>query len=175
MIIEEIALKGAFLIKLDTYDDHRGFFTRAYCKKEFAVAGINFDIVQGNLSFSEKKHTMRGLHYQTGTSGEKKLVKCMHGSILDVMVDLRENSETFGQHYKVELSHKNNLMILVPEGFAHGFMTLEPNTFVYYQVSNYYNKLSEKCIRWNDPFFGIQWPTNEPILSNTDANCPDFK
>lgn len=171
----ELPLKGAFLVELEPFTDNRGWFTRVFCKTEFANAGIEFNVLQSNLSFSEHKNTLRGLHYQTGPSAEKKFVKCMHGSMLDVIVDVRNDSPTFGQHYKVVLSQDNHLMMMVPEGFAHGFLTLEPNTFVNYLVTSFYNKQSEKGIRWNDPFFAIDWPVNNPILSPGDANCPDFQ
>lgn len=175
MKFQKLFLDGAFVIELEPHQDNRGYFSRLFCKDELQKAGIDFSIVQSNFSFTEKPYTLRGLHYQIGASAEKKLVKCMHGKILDVMVDLRTESETFGQHYLAELSGHNHLMVMVPEGFAHGFLTLEPNTVVAYHVSQTYNKSLEKSIRWNDPFFAIPWPVKDPILSDSDANCPDFK
>ena len=174
MVFNELPLKGAYLIELQEHQDQRGFFGRTFCKKEFAENGIDFDIVQTNLSFSKYTNTLRGMHYQVNGSEEKKLVKCMQGRILDVILDIRKDSPTFGQNYKVELSQENHLMLLVPEGFAHGFITLEPNCYLFYQVSNFYDKEKERAIRWNDPFYNIDWPTDNPILSERDASHPDF-
>jgi dTDP-4-dehydrorhamnose 3,5-epimerase len=174
MQFSELPIKGAFLIQVQSYKDHRGSFARAYCKKEFASAGIDLEIVQSNLSFSEKENTLRGMHYQKGDHAEKKLVKCIKGRILDVLLDLRKDSSGFGQYYMQELSGDNNLMILVPEGVAHGFLTLDPDCFVFYQVSNYYNKENEAAVRWDDPRFSIPWPVSDPIVSERDANHPDY-
>lgn len=175
MIFTKLPIEGAFLIEVQSFRDHRGAFTRAYCKNEFTEQGIDFEVVQSNLSYSENIHTLRGLHYQSGEFAEKKLIKCLYGKILDVIVDVRDDSPTFGQHYKVELSRENGLMLLVPEGIAHGFLTLEPKTHVCYSTSNFYNNDHEHVIRWNDPFFAIQWPVDNPILSDKDANHPNFK
>lgn len=175
MVFKELPLKGAYLIENIELVDDRGFFSRTFCVKKFSDAGINMNVVQSNLSYSKNKNILRGMHYQINAAAEKKLVKCILGKILDVIIDIREDSPTFGQHYKVELSQKNQKMLLVPEGFAHGFLTLVPNCYVFYQVSNYYDKENERAIRWNDPFFNIDWPISNPILSKKDANHPNFK
>lgn len=175
MIFKESPLEGAYIIELKQHHDPRGSFTRLFCRHEFERHGLDFKVVQTNHSYSHKKHTLRGMHYQTGAGSEKKLVKCIHGSILDVIVDLREHAPTFGHHYKIELTESNNLMMLVPEGFAHGFLTLEDHSQVLYHVSNFYDPQLEKAIRWDDPYFGINWPVTNPILSDRDANHPDYK
>lgn len=175
MVFNELPLKGAFLIEPNKHEDSRGFFGRTFCKKEFWDAGIDMEVVQSNLSFSAHQYTLRGMHFQKDEAAEKKLVKCMQGSIIDVILDIRPDSPTFGKYYQAELSQENNKMLLVPEGFAHGFITMVPNTYVFYQVSNYYNKEKESAIRWNDPFFNINWPVSNPVLSDKDANHPNFR
>lgn len=175
MIFKELPLKGAYLIELQQHRDHRGSFSRLFCRNELKEQGLDFNVAQTNHSFSQHRHTLRGMHYQTGPAAEVKLVKCIHGKILDVIIDLREGSPTYGHHYKAGLTGDNNLMMLIPEGFAHGFLTLEDHCHVLYHVSNFYDPDLEKAIRWNDPFFGIDWPVAQPILSERDANHPDFK
>lgn len=175
MIFNKLPLEGAYLIETKSFEDHRGTFARTYCSKEFAEADIDFKVLQSNISYSKHKDTIRGMHYQTGRYAEKKLVKCIKGRILDVIIDLRRDSKTFGKHYKTELNDQNNLLVLIPEGFAHGFLTLEPDCYVFYQVSNFYNKENEKAVRWNDPVFKIEWPVDNPVISEKDNNHPDFK
>jgi dTDP-4-dehydrorhamnose 3,5-epimerase len=174
MKFKKLTLKGAYLIELESRKDHRGYFARAFCRNEFASEGIDFQIVQSNLSYSEHVHTLRGMHFQTGDAAEKKIVKCMKGEILDVIIDLRKDSESYGHYYSAVLNEENNLMMFVPEGFAHGFLTLRPHTIVFYQVSNFYNSESEGAIRWNDPNFAIDWPVSDPVISERDASHPDY-
>ena len=127
------------------------------------------------MSLSRPKFTLRGMHYQIDGAEEAKLIRCTKGKILDVIIDIRKNSETFGKHIAVELSEENYEMLYVPEGFAHGFMTLVENCEVSYQVSQFYSPGKERGIRWNDPMFNIQWPSQNPVISEKDAVHPDFK
>lgn len=175
MQFKELPLQGAYLIDPDVHHDQRGFFSRSFCRDEFARHGIHFQVAQSNLSYSRQLHTLRGMHFQKGKAAEKKLVKCLRGKILDVIIDLRAGSPTFCEHFKIELSEENHLMLLVPEGFAHGFLTLEADCQVFYQVNNYYDPENEAAVRWNDPIFSIQWPVTNPLLSGRDAGLPDFK
>ncbi|MFC1735406.1 dTDP-4-dehydrorhamnose 3,5-epimerase [Candidatus Hydrogenedentota bacterium] len=170
----ETELKGAYTIALEPIHDHRGSFARGFCAQEFREHGLCDSMVQSNLSVSTRKHTLRGMHYQVDGAEEAKLVRCFRGSILDVIIDLRKGSNTFGQHIGVELTESNGNMLYVPEGFAHGFISLEDDCHVFYQVSNFYAPGKEKGIRWNDPFFNIEWPTDKPVLSDKDANHSDF-
>jgi len=170
----ETKLKDAFVIELEPFHDHRGSFARTFCAREFADHGLHEHLVQTNLSISGPKHTLRGMHYQIEGAEEAKLVRCIKGKILDSIIDLRKDSATYGQHVSVELSDENNRMFYVPEGFAHGFLTLEEDCHVMYQVSNYYAPGKERGIRWNDPSFKIQWGVDEPVLSEKDSVLEDF-
>lgn len=174
MIFTETKLKGAYLIDLQKREDHRGFFARAFCADEFKAHGLNSVFVQGNISRTLKKHTLRGMHYQVDGAEEAKLVRCTKGKILDVILDVRKDSPTFGQHVAVELSEDNHRQIYVPEGFAHGFLTLVDNIEVAYLVSQFYSPGKEKGIRWNDTQFNIQWPVDAPVLSEKDAGYADY-
>ena len=174
MLFQELNLKGAFVITTEPRADHRGSFERSFCANEFQKFGLNHIMVQSNLSKSLKKHTLRGMHFQQNGAEEAKLVRCIKGKIWDVIIDIRPNSDTYCQHVGIELSENNNLMLYVPEGFAHGFITLEDDCHVFYQVSNFYTPNSENGIRWNDQLFGIQWPTLNPIISDKDNQHQDF-
>lgn len=167
-------IAGAYLIEREPFQDHRGSFARTFCAREFREHGLRDTMVQSNLSISFPQYTLRGMHYQTDGAEEAKLITCMRGHIFDVILDLRCSSPTFGQHVHVELTDANHLMVYVPEGCAHGFLTLVEHCYVFYQVSQAYTPEKERGIRWNDPFFGIQWPVNNPILSEKDANYPNF-
>ena len=175
MKFNKTELKDAYLIEIEPINDHRGFFARTFCKKEFNKYGLDFDIVQNNLSLSYKKSTLRGMHYQVEGAEEIKVIRCIKGRILDVIIDIRTSSPTFGKHIKVELSDSNNLMLYVPRGFAHGFLTLEDNCEIFYLVSNFYTPDKERGIRWNDPFFKINWSIKNPIISEKDRNYGDYK
>jgi len=169
MKFKKLALQGAYVIELDRFKDERGFFTRTFCSNEFSDLKLDEVYVQSNWSFSEATHTLRGLHFQKGDSAESKLVRCTQGRLIDVIVDFRKESPTYLNHHCEELSHENGKMVYVPKGFAHGFITLEPKSEIFYQVSNYYNKEMEGGLRWNDPKLNIDWPTNNPIISAKDA------
>jgi dTDP-4-dehydrorhamnose 3,5-epimerase len=174
MIFTETRLKGAYVIDLERLADERGFFARTWCQREFEAHGLNASLVQCNISFNEKKGTLRGMHFQVVPRAEAKLVRCTAGAIFDVIVDLRRDSGTFKQWTGVELSADNRRMLYVPEGFAHGFLTLLDNTEVFYQMSEFYSAEHARSVRWNDPAFGIQWPGEALIISERDHSHPDF-
>ena len=175
MIFTETKLRGSFLIELEKLEDERGFFARSGCKKEFERLGIHLNVAQSNISFNTAKGTLRGMHYQISPHGEAKVVRCTNGSIYDVIIDLRRDSETYKQWFGAELSGKNYKMIYVPENFAHGFLTLEDNTEVSYQMSEFYYPDYAKGIRWNDPEFAIQWPGEVRSISDRDKSYPDVE
>lgn len=165
----ESRLEGVLIIEPELIEDDRGFFARTWCKKEFEARGICQNIVQCNISFNKKKGTLRGMHYQEKPHAEAKLVSCTAGSIFDVIIDLREESRTFREWFSVELSEENRKILYIPEDFAHGYQTLEDNTSIFYQMSEYYHPECVRVISWNDPAFGITWPhTKERIISKRD-------
>ncbi len=174
MKFTETKLKGAFIIELEKLGDERGFFARAFCKNEFSKYKLNNEIVQINNSLTSEKGTLRGMHYQVNPKEEDKIVRCIKGSLYDVIIDLREVSLTFGMWFGVELSAENRSMLYVPKGFAHGFITLENDTEAFYLVTEYYSSEHERGIRWNDPKFDIKWPINPIHISEKDRNHPDF-
>ena len=174
MIFTETKLSGAFILELEKRGDHRGFFARTFCAKEFEEHGLRTSFVQANMSKSLEKHTLRGMHYQVDGAEEAKLIRCTKGRILDVIIDIRPDSQTYCEHIAVELTAENFKQLYVPEGFAHGFLTLEEDIEVTYLVSEFYAPGKEKGIRWNDPLFGIDWPIDSPILSEKDAKHSDF-
>ncbi len=159
-------------IEADTYTDYRGWFCEAYNKSKFREIGITIDFVQINFSFSKKAGTIRGIHYQERPYQQSKLIKCVKGNIYDVVVDLRTDSDTYLQWKSYELSDKINEWLLIPQGFGHGFQCLCDNCIVTYQVDQYYNKESDRSIKWCDPQIGIQWPIDNPILSKKDRKAP---
>ena len=171
MIFEKTALKNAFLIKLNRSEDERGFFARSFCKKEFMEQGLKGDFVQCNISYNLKKGTLRGLHYQIPPYEETKVVYCSKGAILDVIVDLRKDSSTYGQWAGFELTGENRDMLYIPEGFAHGFQTLCDHTELFYLMGDYYHPGSARGIRWNDPALSIDWPLASPIMSQKDKDA----
>jgi dTDP-4-dehydrorhamnose 3,5-epimerase len=170
----ETLLKGAFVIELEKRGDERGFFARAFCKNEFNANGLNNEIVQINNSLSKDKGTLRGMHYQLSPKSEDKIVRCIKGSLFDVIIDLRSDSVTFKKWFGTELNAENRNMLIVPKGFAHGFITLEENTEAFYLVTEYYSPEHERGIRYNDPAFGIKWPIEPVVISDKDKNHPDF-
>jgi dTDP-4-dehydrorhamnose 3,5-epimerase len=174
MKITETPIRGAFLIDIEPMGDERGFFGRAFCKNELGKAGLFPDIVQINNSFSRFRGTLRGMHYQLAPRAEDKIVRCIKGSLFDAIIDLREGSETFGEWYGTELSAENRRMIFVPKGFAHGILTLEDDTEIFYLVTEFYSKDHERGIRWNDPRFDVRWPIEPVIISDKDKNHPLF-
>ena len=172
MTFIETALKGAFIIEPELIHDQRGFFASIWSQKEFANHGLGAPVVQANLSLNKRRGTLRGMHFQIRPHQEAKLVRCTAGSIFDAIIDLREDSPSFHQWVGVELSISNHLMLYVPEGFAHGFQTLEDNTEVAYQISEYYHPESARGVRWDDPAFGINWPVPVTVISERDRHHP---
>jgi dTDP-4-dehydrorhamnose 3,5-epimerase len=175
MIFCETKLPGVFEIGLDLHRDERGFFARSWCQKEFEVHGLNPKVVQCNVSFNARKGTLRGIHYQDAPSPEAKLVRCTQGSIYDVVVDLRPQSPAFKKWIAVTLSGDERNMIYVPEGCAHGFLTLENETEIFYQMSEFYDPELSRGIRWNDPAFQIDWPAAVEVISDRDRTYPNFE
>ena len=167
-------LKGAYLIDLEKRGDERGFFARAFCSEEFKNFGLDDTFVQANDSLSTQKGTLRGMHYQLPPYEETKLVRCIRGSLYDMILDLRLGSPTFGQSFGHLLSADNRTMMYVPRGFAHGFLTMEPDTEVFYLVSSPYSSEHERGIRWDDPAFNLDWPVTPTVISERDRSHPDF-
>ena len=171
----ETGLTGAYVIEIEPIIDDRGFFARSWCEEEFQHHGLNSHFIQCNISFNTRKGTLRGMHYQISPHEEAKLVRCTQGSIYDVIIDIRPDSPTFKSLYSVILNSMNYTMLYIPEGFAHGFQTLEDNTEVFYQMSNFYHSESARGLRWNDPAFKINWLlTEQLIISKRDQSYPDF-
>lgn len=168
MIFTETKLKGAFIIELEKKEDDRGFFARSWDQNEFKEHGLNSKLIQCSVSFNKKRGTLRGMHYQVYPHEETKLVRCTKGSMFDVIIDLRKKSETFKEWFGVDLNAENHKMLYVPEGFAHGFQTLEDNTEVFYQMSEVYVPECARGVRWDDPNFKISWPLQSPIISQKD-------
>lgn len=174
MVFHETKIKGVFEIHLEPKADERGFFARSWCERECESAGINPKVVQCNLSFNARKGTLRGMHYQAHPHAEAKLVRCTRGAIYDVAVDLRSDSPTFKQWLGATLTAGNRKMLYIPEGCAHGFLTLEDETEVFYQMSEFYHADLGQGVRWNDPAFGIVWPDEVHIIAERDRTYPDF-
>jgi dTDP-4-dehydrorhamnose 3,5-epimerase len=177
MIFKETRLKGAYEIDLQLHADERGAFARSYCWREFEEHGLNPRVVQCNVSYNEARGTLRGMHYQTAPDAEAKLIRCARGALYDVIVDLREDSPTFGQWTAAELRAEvgtPSRMLYVPAGFAHGFLTLEDDTEVFYQMSEFYSPQAARGFRWNDPAFAIEWPEPMRVISDRDRTYPDF-
>jgi dTDP-4-dehydrorhamnose 3,5-epimerase len=175
VIFRKLQLQGAVLIELEPRTDERGMFARIFCADEFAGAGLNSNVVQCNVSFNRRKGTLRGMHYQVAPYEEAKLVRCTAGAIFDVIIDLRPESPTFKRHFSAILSADNRTALYVPEGFAHGFQTLQDNTEVFYQMSQRYKAEAAAGVRWDDPAFGIQWPADERTMSERDRTYPDYR
>lgn len=173
MIFTPTRLNGAFVIELRTIEDERGFFARSWCQREFIEHKLDARLVQCNISYNAKKGTLRGMHYQLPPCAEAKLVRCTRGAIYDVVIDLRPSSATFLQWYAAELSAENRKAMYVPEGFAHGFQTLQDDSEVFYQMSEFYAPEYAGGMRWNDPQFNIIWPLTVSAISPRDQAYPD--
>lgn len=174
MKITKLSIEGPLLIEPRIFKDSRGYFYESYNEKLFFEAGVNYRFVQDNQSFSQKG-AVRGLHFQAPPFEQGKLVRVIQGKVNDVIVDIRKDSPTYGQHLSVELSAENQLMFWIPPGFAHGFETLEDNTIFLYKCTNLYDKSSEGGLLWNDPALGINWHTSEAIVSDKDQILPSLK
>jgi len=172
MIFNTLPLKGSYTVDIDKREDDRGFFARYYCIKEFEKEGLTTNIVQMNSTLSKKKGTIRGLHFQRQPKAETKVVRCISGSIWDVIVDIRENSPTYGKWYGLELSSNNRTMMYVPKGFAHGFQTLVDNVELLYLHSEFYSKQLEGGLLYNDKALAIDWPLPVSEISKRDKSHP---
>lgn len=168
------SLKGAFIIEPERHDDRRGHFARVWCRREWEEHGLDPRLVQCSESFNRKKGTLRGMHYQAAPHAETKLVRALTGSIFDVVIDLRPHSPMFLRHLTMILTARNRRMLYVPAGCAHGFQTLEDNTFVSYQMSEFYCPECSRGVRWNDPVFGVSWPEDERTMIERDRDYPDY-
>ena len=166
----ETELNGVFIIKFEKLEDERGFLTRVWDKKLFQENGLNSDLLQISFSFSKKRGTLRGMHLQKKPFEESKLVRCTNGKIFDVIIDLRQKSSTYKKWISMELSSDNLQGLYIPEGFAHGFQTLEDSCEVCYHMSNWFSPEHARVIRWDDEEFNITWPINNPIISKKDLS-----
>lgn len=176
MKIEETLLPGVIIITPARFGDHRGFFSESYSFKALAKHGITTQFVQDNHSLSMTQGTIRGLHFQAPPYAQDKLVRCGRGALFDVAVDIRNGSPTYGQWYGAELSFENGKQMLVPAGFAHGFVTRTQDTEIIYKCSDYYAQETEGAVAWDDPAVGIDWGLRDiaPVLSDKDANAPSL-
>jgi dTDP-4-dehydrorhamnose 3,5-epimerase len=171
----ETHLRGVFEISIERHCDERGFFARTWCEKEFVAHGLNPKLVQCNVSFNSRRGTLRGMHFQAPPRAEAKLVRCTSGSIYDVILDLRPESSTYKQWVGLTLSAQNRTMAYIPEGCAHGFITLEDDTEIFYQMSEFYDPESARGVKWDDPAFGIVWPAQVEVISPRDASYLAFE
>lgn len=174
MIFTETKLKGAYVIDVERRADPRGFFARAWCENEFDSHGISTRFVQSNIGFSHKKGTLRGMHFQTAPFQEVKLVRCTMGRVIDVAIDLRPDSPTYREWISVELSSDNRKMLFIPEGCAHGYITLVDDTELLYETSQFYASAHASGVLYNDPAFGVVWPASVRVISDADMNWPQF-
>ena len=175
MKVIDTILKGVKIIEPDVFGDNRGWFTESYSKRSFEKAGLFYDFVQDNHSFSKQKGVIRGLHYQAEPFAQAKLVRCTKGSIIDFAVDIRKGSNTYLKHVAITLSEENHKQLMIPRGYAHGFITLTDDVEIQYKTDNFYNKESDRSIRYNDSLIGINWDVENPILSDKDKNAPLLK
>ena len=175
MIFHQTDLMGVMEVRLDPRTDERGFFARSWCQDEFKVHGLDSALVQCNISFNKRKGTLRGMHYQIAPFEESKLVRCTSGAIYDVVLDLRRQSPTFKNWVAITLTAQSRNAVYVPEGCAHGFVTLEDCTEVFYQMSQFYSAASARGVRWDDPAFRIEWPEQVEVLSERDRTYTDFE
>jgi len=174
LIFTETKLKGSYIVDIEQINDERGFFARSWDKNIFDQKGLNSNLFQCNISFNKKKGTLRGMHFQEEPYQEAKLVRCTRGSVYEVMIDLRENSSTFKQWEAIELHSDNHKMLYIPEGFALGFQTLEDNTELFYQMSQFYMPKFSRGVRWNDEAFKISWPLDISVISQKDQSFNSF-
>ncbi|WP_297276807.1 dTDP-4-dehydrorhamnose 3,5-epimerase [uncultured Brachyspira sp.] len=175
MFIEKTNIEGAYLLQNNYIEDERGYFLRLFCNDELKKAGIDFEVKQSNMSYSAKKGTLRGMHYQIAPYAEIKVVRCIKGRVFDAIADIRKDSPTYGQYFTVELSEENCKMLYIPPYVAHGIQTLEDNSMICYFVGASFVPNAYGYLRWNDPAFNIPWPECENrIISDKDKNIPDF-
>lgn len=172
MIFTPTPIAGAYIIDIEKNEDERGFFARTWCQQEFENHGLHASFVQCNVSHNNKIGTLRGMHYQTMPHEETKMVSCISGAIYDVILDVRDGSQSFGVWYSVELTADNYRSLYVPNGVAHGFQTLKENSTVFYQISEFYHPEYGRGVKWDDPFFSIQWAIDNPTISQRDGKFP---
>jgi len=172
MEFNETEIKDLFVILPNVIKDNRGWFLESYKSTIFKQNGIDIKFIQDNHSFSSQKGILRGMHFQNYPHAQTKLIRCTKGSIWDVVIDLRKSSQSYLKWFGIELSEENHKMLLIPQGFAHGFLTLKDNTEVQYKVDNFYNKFSDRSIKYSDPMIGIRWPLMDFKLSDKDRNAP---
>lgn len=175
MRFETTAVSGVWRIEPEPAEDERGFFARTWCQREFAAHGLSTRLAQCSVSFNRLAGTLRGLHYQAEPHGEEKLVRCTQGSVFDVAVDLRPESPTYLGWAGAVLSAGNHHMLYLPQGCAHGFLTLEDDTEVFYQISEFYHPDLSRGVRWNDDAFGIEWPGEPRVMADRDRHYPDYE
>jgi len=175
MIFSAAKIQGAWLISPEPIADHRGHFARIFCTEEFADHNLSTVFVQSSISYNHKKHTLRGLHYQSAPAAEAKLIRCTRGAIFDVILDLRRESPTYLAWQAFELTAENSQALFIPEYCAHGFLTLQDHTEVLYQMTTPHSPAHATGVRWNDPAFAIAWPEGEKIMSDRDATYPDYQ
>jgi dTDP-4-dehydrorhamnose 3,5-epimerase len=175
MIFEETKIRGVMQVRVNRIADERGFFARSWCRGEFEAAGLDTSLAQCSISYNASKGTLRGMHFQSAPYAESKLVRCTRGAIYDVALDLRADSPTFREWFGVNLTADNRDMLYIPEGCAHGFLSLEDHTEVFYQISEFYHPETARGVRWDDPAFEIVWPANPQLLSDRDRNYPNFE
>jgi len=174
MIFKNTAFEDVFVIEIERREDERGFFARSWCQREAEAHGLASRVVQCNISFNKKKGTLRGMHYQAEPYREAKLIRCTKGSLHDVIVDIRPASRSFKKYLSIVLTPDEGRMLYVPEGFAHGYLTLEDCTEVHYLMSEFYEPRSSRGFRWDDPAFAIDWPAEVRVISERDRSYPDF-
>ncbi len=172
MKIIETELKDVVIICPQVFGDHRGWFTETYSKQKFEALNLSHDFIQDNHSYSSQKGTLRGLHFQLDPKAQTKMIRCTKGKILDVAVDIRKGSPTYARWVSVELTEENKHQLLIPKGFAHGFLTLTDDVEVQYKVDEYYSPENDRSIRFDDPVIGVDWGVEYPILSDKDLNAP---
>lgn len=172
----ETSIAGVFVVELEPANDSRGMFARTYCRQEFKAAGLPFELEQSSTSFNRKQFTVRGMHYQIAPHVEQKLVRCTSGELFDVLVDIRPESPTYRKWISVNLSAENRRMVFIPAGIAHGYQTLVDNTEILYMIDTPFEPSHYRGVRWDDPAFGIQWPSRENVtISDRDASYEAFK
>jgi dTDP-4-dehydrorhamnose 3,5-epimerase len=174
MTFHPTPLSGVWMIESEIIPDERGFFARTWCDREFSRRGLDTTVAQCSVSYNRRKGTLRGLHFQAAPHAEAKLVRCVRGSLFDVVVDLRRTSPTYRQWWGAQLDQNNRRMLYIPESLAHGFLTLEDDTEIHYQISARYHAEAARGIRWNDPAIGVEWPAEPVVMSQRDRQYPDF-
>lgn len=175
MVVTKTKLDGVLILEPDVFGDHRGWFMESWSKKKYEEVGINVEFVQDNESFTAKKGTLRGIHFQQAPFAQSKLVRVVQGAVLDVAVDLRKGSPTYLQWVAVELSSENKKQFFIPQGFGHGFLTLTDNVQFVYKCDNFYSKEHDRSIRFDDEEIGVEWGVTDPIVSEKDMNAPKVK